>query len=181
MQSIIETIFIFVVLSILSRHLTKAEPLGLAQSFGAIDQNDFAAHPHPRFGRFRRAADDSVAFPKEDEAKPKTENEQPDLPKVDDEAAANVNGTDADLESRFGLFGGGRRGGGRGGGLFSGLAQGLISGLAGQGLGGQNYGPGYGGYGPGYGGYPGGGYPGGYYPGNILFFVQVRPMPSSNM
>lgn len=167
-------------LTILSRHLTKAVPLELEQSFGAIDQNDFAAHAHPRFERFRRAADDSIAFPKEGEAKPQTENAQTDLPKVADEAAANTNGTDAELESRFGgLFGGGGR---RGNGLLGGLAQGLLGGLGNQGFRGQNYGPGGGfgnGYGPGYGGGYGGGYPGNYYPGNVLFFIQIWLMRSS--
>lgn len=178
LQSVIETIFIFLVLSLLSRNFTKADTQDLSQSFGSIE-NNFGAHLHPRFGRFRRAADDSVVFPKEEESKAKSENAQPELPKAAD-GEANKNGTNPeDVESRFGFLGGGRQRpfGGLGQGLISGLANGLLQGGQNGFGGGQNgFGNGFGGqgggynqYGGGYNQYPGqygGGFGGpGYYPG----------------
>lgn len=162
----IETIFIFVVLSLLSRNFTKADTQDLSQSFGSIE-NDFSTHLHPRFGRFRRAPEDSVVFPKEEEPKAKSDqNAQPELPKIAD-GEANKNGTNPeDVESRFGFLGGGRQR--PFGGLLGGLASGLLQGQSGGFGGGPEYG-GYNQYGGGYNQYPGqygGGFGGpGYYPG----------------
>lgn len=129
----IGTISLLVVLSIVNLDLTEAGTQNLAQRLGAIDQTDFAVHPNPRF---RRATDDSVDFPKEQT--PQAENAQPTVPTVANVGEANKNGTQPDLEDRFGLLGT--------------LAHGVISGLANQGYQ-QNYGPGFGGGYPGYGGY----------------------------
>lgn len=168
------------VLSLLSRHFTKAESQNSieGQLVGSIEKHYVGAYSHPRFDRFRRAVDDTVVFPKEEgEQQIKIENAQPEIksktetqteiPKLADQGEANQNGTNPDLESRFFLGGGG--------GLLGGLARGVASGLLNQGGGFGGNGFNQGGYYPGQGGfYPGQGgfYPGqgGFYPGQGGFY-----------